>query len=312
MARRVVVGGAINTDLVVRTARFPEPGETVIGETFATFGGGKGANQAIAAARLGVPVAMVGAVGADAYGEERLADLVRDGVDVTWVARRDDLPSGVALIQVDASGQNAITIVPGANGSVDAAHVRDSLATSLRSDDIVCAQLELPIEAITAMVEVAQRAGAQFVLNAAPVIPGAADVLPALDTLIVNEIEAGQLLGTARVELADVADAARALTKLGPPTVVVTLGEHGAYIVGPGVSKGVPAPNAPVVDTTGAGDAFVGAYVACLSLGLPIAHAVEVGVQAGSLAVQRDGAQPSLPRRSELATLLDEPLTSRP
>lgn len=307
MSPRVVVVGSVNTDLVVGVDRFPEPGETVAARTFSTFGGGKGANQAIAAARIGAEVLMIGAVGSDAYSDERLADLVRDGVDVTAVERRSDVAGGIALIQVDATGQNMITIVAGANGTVTPDQVERALRAVLRTDDVVCCQLELPLASVTTALRVARDLGGQTVLNAAPAVAGAGALIPLVDVLAVNEVEAGQLLGVGRVAIADAAAAAQALVGLGPSAVVVTLGESGAVVRSGPIEVAVSAPRVPVVDSTGAGDAFVGALVACLASGMALEQAVRVGVQAGSLAVQRAGAQPSLPRRHELAPFFGAP-----
>jgi ribokinase len=298
--RRVVVIGSINTDLVVRVSAFPVPGETVVGSSFNTYAGGKGANQAAAAARLDASVSMVGAVGDDAYSPERLADLRDAGVDVSGIQIREQTPGGIAVIQVDDSGQNQIVIVPGANGTVSPDDVRGFLSDLLEDGDLLCAQYELPLETVRAALEIAHSEGAKTVVNTAPIVDRSADLLGLIDVLVVNEIEAGQLLGRGPVALSEAAGAAAELMTMGPEVVFTTLGASGAVIRDRGQCVEIPAPQVEVVDTTGAGDACVGAFVAALSEGQSIADAARFAVFAGSFAVQRPGAQPSQPTRQEL------------
>lgn len=300
----VVVVGSVNTDLVVRVARFPRPGETLTAESFATSGGGKGANQAIAAARLGARVAMVGAVGRDGFSDERLADLAAAGVDIRRIARSAELPGGVAVIQVDASGENAITIVPGANGAVDAQQVSEAVLSTVTAGDIVACQCEIPLVASRAALMAARTLGARTLLNAAPALLGARELLPLVDVLVINEIEAGQLAGLDLVDPESVADAAERLAAMGPEVVVVTLGAQGAFLREGAWTRLIRAIPTEVVDSTGAGDAFVGALLSWLAEGRPAAEAVVAGVAAGSLAVRLPGAQPSLPTRAALDDLL--------
>ncbi len=293
----VYVVGSVNTDLVVRAPRFPAPGETVVGETFATYGGGKGANQAIAAARMGVPVAMVGAVGDDPYSLQRLADLAESGVEIESVARRAEVPGGVALILVAQSGENAITIVPGANGTLTAEEVEVALAGRIASGDVVCTQLEVPIAAVRAALSTARAARATAVLNATPFTPEARALLELADILVVNNLEARQLAGTWD---GPVERAVERLHRHGAGAVVVTLGARGALFSVPAGWFRVPAPAVDVVDTTAAGDAFIGALVSLLAQGLDWMSIAERAVWAGALAVQSAGAQPSLPFRSQV------------
>lgn len=297
---RIVVVGSINTDLVVRATRFPQPGETIRGHSFHTFAGGKGANQAAAAARLGGDVAMIGAVGDDSFSPERLADLRDAGVRVSTVMTREQTPGGVALIQVDDSGQNQIVIVAGANGTVSPEDVERLLPDLAGAGDIVCAQLELPFETVQRSLELAREQGMRTVVNTAPIIDRASELLTLIDVLVVNEIEAGQLLGVGTVSVGDAADAAGNLMDLGPDLVFITLGASGAVIRNERECTAIHAPSVDVVDTTGAGDTSVGAFVAALSEGRSTAEAAEFAVHAGSFAVQRPGAQPSQPTRREL------------
>jgi ribokinase len=302
----ILAVGSINTDLVVRVDQFPIPGETVYGSEFATYAGGKGANQAAAAARLGSQVSMLGAVGDDVNSSERLSDLRDAGVDVAPILIRDQTPGGVALIQVDSSGQNQIVIVPGANGTVAPEDVTAKLPGLVQKDDLVLVQFELPFETVRATLESAREAGARTVVNTAPFVTGTADLLNLIDILVVNEIEAGQLLGRGPVSV-DAADAAvRELRKTGPSVVFATLGAAGAMILDDNCSESIPAPNVDVVDTTGAGDATVGAFATALNDGLSTVEAARMAVMAGSFAVQRPGAQPSQPTRSELERFISE------
>lgn len=308
----VYVVGSVNTDLVVRSPRFPVAGETVVGEAFATYGGGKGANQAIAAARMGARVSLVGAVGDDLYSEQRLADLVRDDVEIEAIARRAGVPGGVALILVAQSGENAITIVPGANGTLTPAEVEAALRGRLRPGDVVCAQLEVPIPAVRAAMAIGRAAKATTVLNATPFAPDSQGLLDLVDILVVNALEARQL---AAVEGADVPveHAVERLQRLGVDNVVVTLGPRGALFALRETRFRVPAPEVPVVDTTAAGDAFIGALVALLAEGRDWRYLAPCAVWAGALAVQRAGAQPSLPRRAEVEeTVRQVPLMEEP
>ncbi len=302
---KIAVAGSINTDFVVRTSRFPLPGETVVGESFAIYGGGKGANQAIAAARMGAHVEFFGAVGRDVHSSDRLNGLAADGVDTRHVARVDGY-GGIAVIQVDSStGQNSITLVSGANARVAADSVRTDLAASCGLGDIICLQLEIPFESVRAALEVGRQVGSVTVLNAVPFDPAASDLLSMVDVLIVNEIEAGQLLGSGPISVSDTCAAAARLKDLGiREAVIITLGSHGAWVSGDSFGLLVPAREVTVVDTTGAGDAFCGAFCAWLASGESILDAVKAGTIAGSLAVQRHGAQPSLPARAEVDQIL--------
>lgn len=300
--RPVLVAGTINTDLVARVDKAPEAGETVTGSSFAIFGGGKGANQAIAAARSGAPTAMLGALGDDDFGRERRADLDAEGIDTASVARRDATPSGVALIVVeDATGQNRIAYVPGATRTIAADQSR--AAVDRVQPAVILATLEPPPDALAALFESGQRHGAVVILNATPEAIGARPFLDHIDVLIVNETEAADLLGSP-VSAARGEDAARALSRLGPETVAVTLGAAGAAIIHNGETATFPAPRVEVVDTTGAGDAFCGAFAAELARGSDPFTAAKVGVAAGSLATTVPGAYPGIPRRDAVQRLV--------
>jgi ribokinase len=282
VARRIIIVGSINTDLVATVDHFPALGETVIGRSFGTFGGGKGANQAMAAARLGAPVMLVGVVGTDAYGDEQLVDLASEGVEIAAVARVSGVPSGIALIQVNADAENTITIVPGANGTVTAERVEQVLPGALRPGDVLCCQTELPLGTIAQALEIAGRAGPLRVLNAAPVSAGVRDLVPQADILIVNEVDATDLAGLPDVGTESASKVSGELAGLGPSVVIITLRAAGAYVRSPEFAELVASPPVPVVDTTGAGDAFIGALLTWIAEGWPLDQALRAGVAAGA------------------------------
>lgn len=294
----IIVFGSVNLDLVARVPRMPQPGETLSGSTFAMFPGGKGSNQALAARRAGARVAMYGAVGRDAFAEPALARLAAAGVALEGVARVD-APTGVALIHVDARGENAITVVAGANGRATAASVP---AAELSGTTTLLLQLEVPLAEVSALAATASKA--RVVLNAAPAQPLPAALLDLLDVLIVNEHEAAAI-GSA-LDLPTAAEAfAGALLQRHSCATVVTLGAAGALAAtGEGFYR-VAAPPTEVIDTTGAGDAFCGALAAALDRGSAWPRALAEAIAAGSLACRHAGAQPALPLQPEIAQLAD-------
>jgi ribokinase len=302
----IVAVGSVNTDLVVRVDRFPVPGETLYGRDFATHAGGKGANQAAAAARLGATVSMLGAVGDDASSVERVDGLRAVGVDVSSILVRSETPGGIALIQVDSSGQNQIVIVPGANGTVSAEDVKVGLPKIAHGGDLLLAQLELPLDTVQVSLQIARSQGVRTVVNTAPFVEGTAELLPLIDILVVNEIEAGQLLGREPISLEQADSVARELRKTGPEIIFITLGAAGAVLFDGNESIVVAAPTVDVVDTTGAGDACVGAFAMALDEGMQLRQAAQLAVIAGSFAVRREGAQPSQPTRHELKAFVEE------
>jgi ribokinase len=294
----ILVFGSINLDLVARVPCLPRPGETLAGESFATFPGGKGANQALAARRAGASVALAGAVGTDAFAAPALATLEAGGVDLAAV-RRVDAPTGVALVQVDASGENCITIVAGANAHVDPTAVPAGL---LASATMLLLQLEVPLAAIGAIVARAKDRGMRIVLNAAPALAVPAALLSSLDVLIVNEGEAASLAAILEEPAAPEAFATSVFRRCRCATVV-TLGSRGALAATADGVLRVEAPAVEVIDTTGAGDALVGAIAAALDRGESWPRALAEGVAAGSLACTSAGAQPSLPTAAGIRRL---------
>jgi ribokinase len=299
---KILVAGAINTDLVARVMRAPEAGETVTGTSFEIFGGGKGANQAVAAARSGARVAMLGAVGRDDFGASRLADLKSESISTRTVFQPDGYSSGVALITVEDAGQNRIAYVPGATHSVNADQALDALADW--NPVCVLTTLELPHTALQALYRAARSAGVTVICNATPEPDEDKELAFSADILVVNETEALALLGRAG-EPSDWVDVAHELAGAGPSFVVITLGSSGALVSGGGNGLVIAAMQVGVVDTTGAGDAFCGAFATELAMGADVFDAARVGVVAGSLAVTKAGAQPSMPTRAEIEERLN-------
>ena len=295
----VVVVGSLNVDLVVHAARLPQPGETLTGTEFLTDQGGKGANQAVAAARAGARVAMVGRVGRDAYGTRVIAALRQEAIACDALSVDPDRPTGVAAITVAAGGENSIVVVPGANHTLRAGHV-EAAQGLLAAARIVVLQLEVPIEAVAAALRIARAAGVPTLLNAAPATALPADLLAAVDWLVVNAGEAARLLDAAVDDRAQALAAAQALLARGPRHVIVTLGADGLVHAERAASTYLPASPVQAIDTTGAGDTFVGVLAAALAEGRPPQAALRWGQAAAALAVTRRGSQSAIPRRDEI------------
>lgn len=300
MNKPLVVVGSLNMDLVIRSPRHPRVGETILGGPFQTFPGGKGANQAVAIARLGAPVAMIGRVGQDDFGEALLRSAARDGVNISAITRDPEAATGVALITVDAAGQNTIVVAPGANARVSTADIA-ACEGLIASAAALVVQLECPIPAVLQAARIARRNGVPILLNPAPAQPLSDELLARVDVLIPNQTELFQLApGQDSTQTA-----ARVLRARGVKTVVVTLGEDGVYVLGSDLEEILPAHVVQVVDTVAAGDAFVGAFAVALAEGRTIVEAARWGNAAGALAVTRHGAQPSLPFLEEIQSFLE-------
>lgn len=299
MSATIVVVGSLNMDLVMRMGRAPAAGETLPGRDFATLPGGKGANQAVACARMGARVAMVGRVGADANGEVLRAALAADGIDATEVDALTAAHTGVAMIWVEDGGQNRIALAPGANGLLDVAGV-ERVAALIEAATMLIVQLEVPMAAVEAAVARAHRAGVTVLMNAAPAMALPASLWPQIDLLVVNESEATALSDVAVVDPASAARAGATLRERGPDRVLVTLGAQGVAVVDAGGARHAPACPVQAVDTTAAGDTFIGALAAALCEGRTLDEAVALGQAASALCVTRRGAQASIPYRHEL------------
>lgn len=299
MPANVVVIGSLNMDLVTRAPRLPRGGETLIGHSFATVSGGKGANQAVAAARLGAQVAMIGCVGHDDYGVRLRDALLAEHIDCQAVSVVED-SSGVALIVVDDNSQNAIVIVAGANGAMTPA-VIERFDAILRAADVVICQLEIPDATVGHALKRARELGKTVILNPAPVSrPLPADWFAAIDYLIPNESEAAALSGLAVDSLQSAETAATQLIAMGAGKVIVTLGAQGSLFANGKGFEHFPAPTVKALDTTAAGDTFVGGFAAALANGKSEAEAIRHGQIAAALSVTRAGAQPSIPTMSEV------------
>ena len=292
----VLVVGSINVDLVVRVARLPATGETVSGGTFAQHHGGKGANQAVAAARMGATVTLVGAVGDDEFGRAALVDLAAEGVDVSRVKVLSGLPTGVAVIVVDERGENHIAVASGANAALDGEMVEAALTGyQPRPDGLLLANFEVSDDAIAAAVRFAAGRGLRVLVNPAPARELPPELLEMSAVLLPNEHEAEALTGEHKP-----LEAARLLAARTGAPVIVTLGPGGALVVGDEGTERLPAPAVEVVDTTGAGDAFAGALAAELAAGSSLLEAARVAVRAASLSVTAAGARPGMPYRAGL------------
>jgi ribokinase len=290
----------LNADLVVRAPRLPGRGETILGGPFRTFPGGKGANQAVAAARLGAAVSLVGCVGEDAHGAWLREMLAREEVDVSRVAVRAGVPTGVALITVEDSGENTILVAPGANATLAPRDV-ETCARAIEDADLVVLQLEVPLESVARAVEIARAAGRTVLLNAGPAQPLPESLLGSVDILVVNRGEAASLARAGSDAEPD--ELARRLATAGPRHVVLTLGDRGALLASGSRLLRQRAFAVRAVDAVGAGDAFVAALAVAWAEKLPPERALRWACAAGALATTMEGALPSLPRRSDVDRL---------
>lgn len=295
----VVVVGSVNADLVVGVDRRPAPGETVLGSDLATHPGGKGANQAVAAARLGGGVGIVGRVGDDGHGELLRDALAADGVDLAHLVTTPSTPSGVALITVGPDGDNSIIVSPGANGRLGPDDV-EAARGMIAGASVVSFQLEVPLPAVQAAARVAAEAGGRVVLNLSPPAPVPDELLALCDPLVVNEHEAAYLLGGHGSGGGDAHALAAALAGSGPRSVVVTLGADGVVVADGVRTTGIASPKAEAVDTTGAGDAFTAALCLRLARGDSLLDAARYATRVGAAAVRKPGAQGSFPTPDEL------------
>ncbi|HSV74632.1 MAG TPA: ribokinase [Chthonomonadales bacterium] len=300
---RVVVVGSSNTDMVVKGPRIPAPGETVVGGSFVLVQGGKGANQAVACARLGARVHFVARVGVDLFGDRAVQSIGAAGVDVTWVTRDDEAPSGVALICVDEAGQNAILVAPGANHRLAPVHV-DMARHAFADADIVVLQLEMPIDTVRRAIDLAKELGKQVLLNPAPARPVPDGFLRGVDVLTPNEHEASTLLGMPLDASFDGKTAALALLDQGVRAAIITLGRRGCAMAYDGQTRGIPARRVRAVDTTGAGDCFAGALACALAEGQELSVAAHFANAAAALSTTRMGAQPSMPDRAQVEAFM--------
>lgn len=305
MARIVVIGSS-NIDMVVQSEHLPRRGETVLGGTCLTVAGGKGANQAVAVAKAGGDVLFFGRIGADAFGEDCLASMSREGVDVQHVIRDPDHPTGIALITVDPAGHNTIAVAPGANAHLsmrDLDLVKDSLAEA----QILLVQLEIPLETVSRAIQLAKMSGVTVILNPAPARPLPRDLLRLVDIITPNQSEARHLTGKDVSHIEVGSRAAHQLLEQGVKNVVLTLGAEGALLVNEHGSKKIAGRKVQALDTTAAGDVFAGCLATAISEGRSLEESIEFANAAAALCVTRVGAQVSVPGRREIEEFLNRP-----
>ncbi|MCA9010313.1 MAG: ribokinase [Planctomycetaceae bacterium] len=300
---RIVVAGSINMDLVYRVSRLPQPGETLTGHSFQQVYGGKGANQAVAAARMRAWVTMIGRVGDDAFGTELVAGLQREAIDVSQIRTSPGTSSGLAVIGVEDSGQNCITVIPGANGLVT---VDDILAAEavIAGADVLLLQLEIPVESVMPATRIARRHNVLTILDPAPAPAEFPMELLHVDVVCPNESEAALITGLPVTNPAEAEAACRALRSLGAKVAIITMGSQGCVVCDEsGQVHHIPAYPVTTIDTTAAGDAFAGALGYCLAVGQSVHEAACFASAAGALASTRPGAQPAMPQLADVAEL---------
>jgi len=301
--RPIIVVGSANTDMILKMGRLPKPGETVLGGAFAMAAGGKGANQAVGAARAGGRVVFVARVGRDDFGARAIEGLLRDRIAVDYIFRDKVQPTGVALIFVARNGENCIAVASGANAALSPADVRKA-ASAFEGAGFLLTQLETPLDTVQAAAALAARKGVRVILNPAPARPLSDALLKKIDILTPNESEAEILTGIRAAGERGAQAAAAALKKRGVETVIITLGPRGAFVSGPDAEGLVPGFKVRAVDTTAAGDVFNGALAVALSDGLALMEAVRFANAAAAISVTRWGAQPSAPKRREIEAFL--------
>ncbi|MEI6072247.1 MAG: ribokinase [Verrucomicrobiae bacterium] len=302
-ARPFTIIGSANVDMIMKVKRLPDRGETVTDGTFLQTFGGKGANQAVAAARAGGDARFVACLGRDAFTPAMVENFRRDGLDVEGLRFVDDLPSGSALVMVDEGGMNYLTVAPGSNAALLPEHIAAGWER-IASSGLILLQMEIPVETNRAVLALAREAAIPVILNYAPAHIICPDLLAGLDTLIVNENEAAGLSGIEPSDRNSAERAGRALVGMGARRVLLTLGAAGSMIFADGTSEHVPAFPVTAVDTTAAGDSFCGALGVAVLEGLPLSEAARFATAAAALSVTRFGAQPSIPTRSEIDCFL--------
>ncbi len=302
---KILVIGSLNMDLVVTADRIPDAGETITGKQFDRFFGGKGANQAVSAARLGAQVTMLGRLGYDAFGREQLESLKEEGVDTRYISQDPHVASGVAFIILEDAGQNRIIVVPGANGACSPRDI-DVAAGAMKRADMIVLQLEIPLSTVEYVIRMAADLGKKVILNPAPAQELPNDLYPAITVITPNESEASLLTGVTVSSKSTARKAAKVLLSRGVEHVVITLGSGGVYGCNQMGEFHIPAHSVKPVDTVAAGDAFSGGLAVALAEGKTLLSAAKMANAAAAIAVTRPGAQPSMPTRAEVEQFLDE------
>jgi ribokinase len=308
--KKIVVVGSSNSDMTIKAARIPKPGETVLGGSFSMAAGGKGANQAVAAARAGGTVIFVARIGDDYFGERALKHFVADQINVEFIVRDKESPSGIALIFVDDKGENSIAVAAGANARLSKADI-ERCSDTVASAEILLMQLETPLETVHAAAEIASSKGVKVILNPAPARKLPPELLRLVSIVTPNEFEAEVLTGVRIQDDMAAGRAADALLGQGVETVIITLGVRGAFLATASERAVVPGYSVHAVDTTGAGDVFNGALAVALSEGKVLREAVSFACAAAAISVTKLGAQPSIPRRKEIDAFIAARATAR-
>ena len=303
MKPSIVVVGSSNTDMVVKTGHLPVPGETILGGAFIMAGGGKGANQAVAAARLGGNVVFIAKTGDDIFGKQAIDSFKEQGINTSYILCDPENPSGVALITVDAKGENCIVVAPGANACLKPADLQKA-EQEIISAGIILIQLEIPAETVERVLNIAAAHNVKVILNPAPARLLTDDLLKKISIITPNETEAEMLSGIKVTDIKSAENAARMLAAKGIETVIITMGAQGAFVLHNDECYFFPAPVCEAIDTTAAGDVFNGALAVAISEGKSILEAVPFACKAASLSVCKMGAQASAPYRDELNAVL--------
>jgi ribokinase len=301
---RIAVIGSINTDMVVRSSEIPKPGQTLMGHSFITTGGGKGANQAVAAARLGGEVSLIAKIGADAFGEISLENFKKEKINTAYVYTDQHAPSGIAIIVVDDKGENIIVVAPGANALLNQDDI-NSAEEAIKNSDIVLFQLEVPMSTVAEGVRLAKKHNRLVMLNPAPAsaIPG--DILQHIDIITPNQTEVLALTGITVNDITSAQQACDILHNKGITTVIITMGEQGSYLSSGNDKKMVAGYNAgKAIDTVAAGDTFCGGLAIAIAEGKSLNEAIQFANAAAALSVTKAGAQASIPNRDDVTKLL--------
>lgn len=297
--KKITVIGSSNTDMVIKSSKLPAPGETIIGGDFLMTPGGKGANQAVAAARLGGDTTFITKTGNDIFGKQAVQMFEKEGIHTEFIATDPDKPSGVALIMVDGQGENCISVALGSNGTLNSQDI-DRATAQIKSSELVLMQLEIPLTTVEYAASMANKAGVKVVLNPAPAQELSVKLLKSLYLLTPNETEAEMLSGIKVIDEASASKAATKIKSLGVKNVIITMGAFGAFVSTNSEELMIPAPNVQAVDTTAAGDTFNGALVVALAEQSNFTEAVKFANQAASISVTKLGAQASVPYRKDI------------
>ncbi len=297
--KKIIVVGSSNTDMVIKAEKLATPGETVIGGKFLMNAGGKGANQAVATARLGCPTVFVCKIGDDIFGRQARQQFVQEGINTDFVVVDTENPSGVALINVDAKGENCITVAPGANAHLSIEDIENA-SSIFERDNILLIQLETPIQTVEYTIQKAYEYGLKVILNPAPAAQLSSSLFPFIHTITPNETEAELLTGVKVTDFESAQKAGQVFAALGVQNIIITLGAKGAYLKSVDFEGVIEAPQVEAIDTTAAGDCFSGALAVAIYEEKILSEAVKFACKAASIAVTRMGAQASMPSRAEM------------